>query len=176
MDQNPQNVESENERLFLELFEAYNDRIFRFIYFQVKDRSQALDITQEVFVNIWQYIGRGKEIENPEAFLYKTARNEVIDFFKKKKALSLDGLLDEGFEPGKEEFEEYLKKDDLIFLSNLINDLNPKEKQIMVLRYIEELPIEEIAEQFNKSANAMTVQIHRIVRRLKEKYKENNGK
>ncbi len=163
------------ERLFFELFEAYRSPIFRFVYFQLRERQQALDITQEVFMHTWQYLARGRELENPEAFLYRSARNAVIDFYKKKKALSLDGLLDDGFEPGNDEMEHHLKENDLSVLTGLIRELNPKDSQIILLRYMEERPIEEIAEQFGKTANAMTVHIHRIIQKLKRLYEEKHG-
>lgn len=165
------------EKLFFELFEAYNNTIFRFIYFQLRNREQALDITQEVFVNTWQYLCRGKELENPEAFLYRSARNAVIDFYKKKKSLSLDSLIEEGFEPQnqRDELEQHLKEGDLALVTELIQALDPKDQQILLLRYTEELPIEEIAEQFGKSTNAMTVQIHRIIQKLKKAYESTHG-
>lgn len=175
---NPQtpNVHAEKcEKLFFELFDAYNDRIFRFVYFQIKEREQALDTTQEVFVNTWQYIAKGNELENPEAFLYRAARNAVIDFYKKKKSLSLDGLLDDGFEPGHDELDQHLKASDLGNVTELINELDPKDSQIIIMRYVEEKTIEEIADLFGKTTNAMTVQIHRIVQKLKKAYSQKYG-
>lgn len=164
------------EKLFFELFEAYQDRIFRFVYFQLREREQALDITQEVFTNTWQYLARGNELEHPEAFLYRSARNALIDFYKKRKSLSLDGLLEDGFEPGEDELEGHLKQNDLSMVAELIRELNPKDQQIILQRYSEERPIEEIAEQFGKSTNAMTVQIHRIIQKLKEAYEKKHGR
>ncbi len=166
----------DQEKLFFELFEAYNDRIFRFVYFQLKEREQALDITQEVFIRTWQYLAQGNELENPEAFLYRSARNAIIDFYKKKKSLSLDILIESGFEPGEaDELELHLKNGDLQAVADLVRALDAKEQHIILLRFAEERPIEEIAEQFGKSTNAMTVHIHRIIQKLKHAYETKHG-
>ena len=71
---------------FGELYNIYVDQIFRFIYFKVSRKEEAEDLTAEVFLKTWQYINeeKAKKIDNLKAFLYQTARNSVIDFYRKK--------------------------------------------------------------------------------------------
>ncbi len=156
------------ESYFLDLFERFQDPIFRFLYFRVHDRTVALDITQDTFSKTWTYLSKGNTVEHEEAFLYRTARNALIDYFKKPKSYSLDVLAESGFDPeSTTTTDQILKNDDIATIQSLVGDLDEESKQIVYLRFSEEKPIEEIAEIFGKSTNAMTVQIHRIVKKLR---------
>lgn len=153
--------------------EAYQDAIFRFLYFRAGNRAVAVDITQDTFTKVWAYLAAGKEIQYPEAFLYRSAKNALIDYYKKEKASSLDILMDAGFDPGSsKDVEDVLKQDDIQSIRVLMDDMDEESQQIIYLRYAEEKPIEEIAALYGKTTNAMTVAIHRIVKKLKSRYNE----
>jgi RNA polymerase sigma factor (sigma-70 family) len=82
-------------------------------------------------------------------------------------------LLEGGYEPETNmHVDEILKNDDIKMVQGLLEELDEESKQIIFLRYTEEKPIDEIAIQFNKTANAMTVRIHRIIQKLKSRYNE----
>lgn len=148
--------------------EAHEDAIFRFVYFRIRDRALALDITQDTFTKTWMYLAAGKTIEYEEAFLYRAAKNALIDHYKKAKSASLDILMDAGYDPGSSaSVDEVMRNDDIDTVRGLLDLLDEDSKQIIFLRYAEEKPIEEIAALYGKSTNAMTVQIHRIIKKLR---------
>lgn len=158
------------EALFLNMVESYQDAIFRFLYFRVSNRAVALDITQDTFTKTWVYLAGRKTIDYPEAFLYKTAKNALIDYYKKQKAYSLDTMIESGFDPeSNKDVEEIDRADEIQEIRELLETLDEEDRHIIFLRFTEEKPIEEIAILYDKSANAMTVQIHRIIKKLKEK-------
>lgn len=165
--------QSDVETLFLELVERYQDAIFRFIYFRVTNRAIAVDITQDTFTKTWTYLRNGNTIEYPEAFLYRAAKNALIDYYKKEKSGSLDSMVDAGFDPAShKDTDEVLRHDDIATIRSLLETLDEDSRQIIFLRYTEEKPIEEIAALYGKSTNAMTVYIHRIIKKLRDKYHE----
>lgn len=167
------NTENEKQALFSNLFEEYQDAIFRFAFFRVGNRSIALDITQDTFVRLWAYISKDKNIEHEKAFVYKIAKNAVIDYYKKSKTFSLDILIEGGFDPETTMHTDAIwKNDDIKTVQNLLDDLDEESKQIIFLRYTEEKPIEEIASIYGKTTNAMTVRIHRIIQKMKGRYNE----
>lgn len=162
--------------LFLEMVESYQDAIFRFIYFRVSNRAVAVDITQDTFTKTWSYLASGKVIEYPEAFLYRAAKNAVIDYYKREKSGSLDTLIESGFDPGTTRDEdEIMRNDDIEVVRALLETLDETDRQIIHLRFVEEKPIEEIATMYGKSTNAMTVAIHRIVKKLRAKHDQTHG-
>jgi RNA polymerase sigma-70 factor, ECF subfamily len=84
---------------FETIYEKESDAIFRFCLVRVSDREQALDITQEVFLRLWQSLQKGEDIRNSRAFLFTIAHRLVIDWYRKKKSLSWDKIF------GKEDTE-----------------------------------------------------------------------
>lgn len=161
------------EALFLEMINQYQDAIFRFLYFRVNNRAVAVDITQDTFTKVWTYLLSGKTIEYQEAFLYRAAKNALIDYYKKQKSSSLDTMMESGYDPeSHKDTDEVLRQDDIQSVRTLLDTLDEESKQIIFLRYTEEKPIEEIAALYGKSVNAMTVTIHRIIKKLRTLYNE----
>jgi RNA polymerase sigma-70 factor, ECF subfamily len=169
----PMNSQTDKEQQFFDMMNSYQDAIFRFLYFRVQNRAVALDITQDTFTKTWIYVTSGKTIDHQEAFLYRTAKNALIDYFKKAKASSLDSMMEAGYDPGSTKaLEDVFKNDDIETIRALLDTLDEENKQIIFLRYAEERPIEEIADLYGKSVNAMTVHIHRIIKKLRTRYNE----
>lgn len=79
--------------------------------------------------------------------------------------------MEAGYDPGSYAVtDEVLRQDDIQTVRSILDTLDENDKQIMFLRFAEEKPIEEIATLYGKSVNAMTVQIHRIVKKLRGRY------
>lgn len=156
------------EQLIFRLMETYQDPLFRYLYFRTSSRSIAKDLVQDVFTKTWTYLAQGKVIAQEEAFMYRVAKNALIDFYKKKKTLSLDFLSESGYEPETpNERALYEKESDIALIHTLIEGLSEEQKQIISLRFLEEKSLEEIARIFGKTTNAMTVKIHRILASLR---------
>lgn len=163
--------QQKTEELFFEILKNYEDAIFRYLYFRVQDRAIAMDLAQDTFTKVWMYLSRGKKIDYPEAFLYRSAKNTLIDFYKKSKSSSLDDLIDAGFEPETNKtVDEIFKNDDIQTVKKMVDELNQEDQDVIFMRFAEEKPIEEIAKIYGKSINAMTVKIHRIIKKLRNQY------
>jgi|SRR3990172_2274282 len=154
---------------FLKVYDQYADVIFRYCYFQISDREKAKDLTQDVFIKTWEYMTSGKKVEYMKAFLYRIAANTVIDDRRKKKTLSLDKMAEEGFDfPDKKNEGE---EKEMIFEGEqavkVISDLADKYRDVLMLRYVDDLSIKEIAEIVNETENNVSVRIHRGLEKLK---------
>ena len=160
------------ETLFLEAYQAHNDAIFRYCLFQTSNREKAIDITQDTFTKTWEYIAMGNTVDNIRAFLYKTAKNLIIDGRRKKKTASLDDLLDDGFDTPFDDREIHMARLDGEKAIELLDELGDTYRECLTLRYVEDLSISEIAETLGESENTVSVRIHRGLEKLKEKYNE----
>ncbi len=162
------------------LYDIYVDQIYRFIYFKVGRKEEAEDLTADVFLKTWQYINEmGSEvIENLRAFLYQTARNTVIDFYRSKDQKEFIALPQEEREEEKPTVEIIDAKQDLVEKIELASDLEEVKKslqkirdeyrEVIVLRFIEEMSVKETADILGKSEGAVRVLLHRAVAALKE--------
>ncbi|MDE2188782.1 MAG: RNA polymerase sigma factor, partial [Patescibacteria group bacterium] len=81
-----------SKKTFTAAYEDESDAIFRFCLLRVSDRDQALDLTQETFVRLWQSLTLGHEMTNMRAFLFTVAHRLIIDWYRKKKSVSLENL------------------------------------------------------------------------------------
>ena len=159
---------------FLRAYEENSDALFRQCFFKVHDRELAKDILQDTFVKTWVYITKGNTILNMRAFLYKTLNNLVVDQYRRKKAVSLDVLVEDGFEPeavsdanahDRLEGEKAMK---------LLNEVPEPYKEAVFLRYVNGLELNEIAEITGELENTVSVHVHRGIHKLRELFK--NGK
>lgn len=160
------------QRQFGEIYSAESDAIFRFCLIRVSDRDQALDLTQETFSRLWQSLSDKKEMTNVRSFLFTVAHHLVIDWYRKKKAVSLEGMggdePDDTYEPVSDssrvdqEFEAEGR-----YLIDAITRLGPSYRQPVYLRYAEGLSPPEIGEIMGISANAVSVRINRGLEELR---------
>ncbi len=153
---------------FMKAYDEMSDAIFRHCWFKIGDKEKAKDIMQDTFTKTWQYINQGSQVSNLKPFLYKVANNLIIDEYRKKKELSLDGLMAEGFEPGFDEIENTETAIDAKLVISTINQLDEKYREAVLMRYIDELSPKEIAEITGDSENNISVRIHRGLKQLQE--------
>ena len=157
----------DREQLFLKLYDEYASPIFRHCYFRVSSRELAEDLTQESFMRTWNYLAEAKTIDNPKAFLYRIAENLVVDYYRKKKELSLDVLAEKGFDPSGDGASSILDYADMRHARQMIEELEPQHREILILRFVDDLPIRDIAGIIGKSENVVSVRIHRAMQKLR---------
>lgn len=161
---------------FTDLYTSESDALFRYCFFRVADREQAKDITQEAFMRVWNILAKDIEkIKNLRALLFKITSNLVIDWYRKKKSVSLDNLMDSengevGLQIHDDSYEQIeIQSEGKIFLKH-IGTLEYTYQQVVYLRYVEDMSPKEIAEIVGLSANVVSVRINRGIEILKKKY------
>ena len=169
--------ENINEK-FKKIYEEHSDSIFRFCVTRVSNREQALDITQETFLRLWQSLQKGEKILNAKAFLFTITHRLIIDWYRKKKSVSLDKMVNDETEPY-DPLDE--KTTDGIgigaegrYLISKINELSDTFREIVYLRFVENLTPQEIGNILNISANVASVRINRGLEELRQKTGYNN--
>jgi RNA polymerase sigma-70 factor (ECF subfamily) len=166
----------DNSRELTDAYERYNDELFRHCSLRLKDRERALEITQETFVRAWQYMEKGEEVRELRPFLYRTLRNLIIDEYRRNRPTSLEGMVDE--EEG-ESVDHLLPPDETNTLEAAITrydgvramerlkELPDAYREVLIMRYVDGFSPREIADEINESENAVSVRIHRGLKKLK---------
>ena len=163
------------------IYEAESDAVFRFCLFRVSDREQALDLTQETFIRLWQTIKKGEVMANARSFVFTVAHNLVIDWYRRKKPASLESMF-ETDEGDSSQIPEIMDDSDTALkvegkhLIEAINGLNPSYSHAVYLRFVEGLTPPEIGKIIGVSANAASVRINRGLGQLKENLGYNKKK
>ena len=155
------------EQTFLAGYEKHSDELFRFCIVKVRNRDEALDIVQETFIRVWEYLRKGNTIDQIRPFLFRTARNIIIDHARKHTTFSLDAMQeDQGFDAPDTRAQPFGIGIELEQLVLALETLEPTHREILTLRFIQELDIPEIVEILGISANAISVRIHRGIEAL----------
>ena len=163
------------EKAYLEAFDSYADALYRHCYFRVSDPERARDIVSDTFARTWDYLVKGKTIDEFRPFLYRTLNHLIIDEYRKKKTESLDSLLgerevpegafDELVEGGREEMEIAI---DAKRIPALLEQMPIVYQEVVVMRFMDGLQPAEIADIMDESVNTISVRIHRGVAWLKK--------
>ncbi|MEK7125222.1 MAG: RNA polymerase sigma factor [Patescibacteria group bacterium] len=156
------------EKIFLEGYDALADALFRHCYFRMSDRERAKDIVQDAFVKTWRYLAAGKGIHNLKAFLYRVVDNEIIDYSRKRKEQSLDALMEEGFDVGSLDTEMRIERLDAKRALAYLDYLDERSRQVVVMRFIDDLGPKQIAEVTGERENIISVRIHRALAKLRK--------
>ncbi len=162
---------------FNELYESQTDALFRYCFFRMSDREQAKDIIQEAFTRVWDTQRRGVEVKNLRALLFKITSNLIIDWYRKKKAVSLDSMMeanegDQGLQVSDDSFEQIEIQSEGKMLIQYIGTLETTYQQVVYLRFVDDLSPKEIAEIVSLSVNVVSVRINRGIEILKKKYEK----
>ncbi|MBW2661451.1 MAG: RNA polymerase sigma factor [Deltaproteobacteria bacterium] len=164
---------------FSEIYDFYIIRIFRFIYLKTSSKETAEDLASEVFLKYWKRIKEGMEDESlgevisndkTKSFLYKIARNLIIDFYRKKEfpTVEIDSDIKDKIQDQKQDILAYISaKQEVEEMMEALRKLKGEYCEIIILRYVEELSILEIAEIIGKSSGSVRVQLHRATKALK---------
>jgi RNA polymerase sigma-70 factor (ECF subfamily) len=164
------------EKQFKTVYDAEADSAFRYCLFRVSSRSQAIDIVQDVFIELWQTYQSGQVIKNARALLFTILRNRIIDWYRKKKSLSLDGMMakngEYGYEPTDDKaYDSIMFGAETLGVIQAINDLMPNYRDVVYLRLVEDRTPEEIAAVMKTNANVVSIRITRGLEKLRKNLK-----
>ena len=144
-------AKSGDSEAFAQLYDAYVERVYRYILFRVSEEEITEDLVSQVFLKAWQSLDRYKIGNSPFiAWLYTIARNLVIDHYRAKKdILPLEKVraLPSDIQSPPEEVEARF---DLEAMRDRLQSSTGGQQQVLILKYIAGLPNENIAKIMNK--------------------------
>ncbi|CAN5437251.1 sigma-70 family RNA polymerase sigma factor [soil metagenome] len=149
---------------FEELFRRYEPGIGRFLAQMVSDRALAADLTQETFASALGARNQLESIENPEAWLFRIARNCALQSFRKRSRAvnAIKRLSHERRDEVADPAEAIEVRD------QLMRTLKPDERSVLILRYVHGFSSQELAEIVGRSPEAIRKELSRSRRKLIE--------
>lgn len=158
-----------DQAAFADLYDRHVVRVYRHIYYLVNDAREAEDLTAQTFLKAWEAIDRYKERGAPfVAWLLRIAHNLTISYLRSKRDHS---ELDEGFVDNKRggNPEESLEQaSDERSVRDAVLRLRDEQRQVIMLRFVEELDYQEVAAMIGKSVPAVRVIQHRALGNLRK--------
>jgi RNA polymerase sigma-70 factor, ECF subfamily len=158
----------EDSSAFAELYDFYLPRIYGFIYRRVQDPSVAEDLTSMTFQRALENVRRS-EFRNDSfgGWLYRVASNVVVDHVRRDRRYVSLSDFDGGEEPGDLALDALASALDKDQLQRAMCQLSNNHREVLVLRFYDDLDVSEICSVLGCSREALAVRIHRALRALR---------
>lgn len=156
---------SQREKDFLIAYDEYSDALFRFAMLKTGDHEKALDVVQTTFMRVWRHIKSDRPITHMRGFLYRIARNVIIDEHRRKQSHSLETIEAEIgiIADDTDHFEQTVVQFDIEQIQRFVDAMPENYREVIVLRFLEDCSLEEISVALNISKNNLSVRIHRAL-------------
>lgn len=162
--------EIDQQRLFTIAYNEYKKGLNKHSLFKVNNVALSENLVQDTFLKTWKYIVKGGQVNTMKAFLYHVLNGLIIDEYRKRKTVSLDSLVEKGFEPKEDDAENIFNIIDSKRAVLMIALLPKKYQQLMRMKYVQNMSLEEISDATHQSKNTAAVQISRGLVMLKKIY------
>lgn len=155
------------QKLFTDHVIKNKENYYRLAYSYVKNADDALDIVQE---SIYKAISSIESLKNPKyikTWFYRIVVNTSLDFLRKHKRVDVveQEILERCVSGDEDDYEN-------IDLHRALDELSPNYRTIIVLRYFEDLKIEEVADVLNENVNTVKTRLYRALKMLRVKMED----
>lgn len=162
-----------DKQAFIEAYDLYIEQVYRFVYFKIGTKEDAEDITSMVFLKCWNYIYEGKleSYDTLKPLLYKIARNTIIDHYRKmqkRETVSIDAVPEAVDESSDVHAQAATNLDFKNVIEQKLPLLKEEYRDIIILRFINELSVSEISKILGKTTGNVRVLVHRALQSLQE--------
>ncbi len=164
-------AQQRDEEALTRLYEEYFTRIYRYVALKIGERTEAEDITQQVFVNMVQAIGSYQYDGTPfSAWLYRIAHNKIVDYLR-KKTKQPKVTLDESFADKAIDENPHAAAElnlDMEMVHKAAKKLTQAQQEVIALRFSGDLSITEVAKAMGKSEGAVKALQHSAILSLRK--------
>ncbi|QJA08319.1 sigma-70 family RNA polymerase sigma factor [Romboutsia sp. CE17] len=160
-----------DRQAFESLIDIYSDRLYREAYLRCKHEDDAKEIIQETVYKAYRNIGTLKEAKYFKTWISRILINVSNDYLSKMGMIDLQH--DESAYAKKVIVEDKIEMK--IDLYNAIDELEDKYKDVIILRYIEDLKIEEVSKILDRPINTIKTHLRKAISDMKNLLKEGYG-
>ncbi|MBW5448205.1 RNA polymerase sigma factor SigW [Cohnella sp. CFH 77786] len=160
-----------DQRAFAEIVSLYKDKLYHLAYRMTGNRQEAEDVVQDTFLRVFKNLERYDENQKFSTWIYRIATNQCIDRLRKRRNVySLDaessdheGLDGYAMMPSDERTpeSELIQSETQRLIHQAIETLPVKYKSVMVLRYLQDLSLQEISEVLDMPVTTIKTRVHR---------------
>ena len=160
-----------DQQAFAELVDLYQDKLYHMAYRMLSNRQEAEDVVQDTFLRVYKNLDRFDETLKFSTWIYRIATNLCIDRLRKRKPIySLDaesqdyeGLDGYSMIPSDDKTpeSELILSDTQRIIHQAMESLPPKYKSVMMLRYIQDLSLQEVGDILGMPVTTIKTRVHR---------------
>jgi RNA polymerase sigma-70 factor (ECF subfamily) len=163
---------------FAELYDRYAPKLHRHLMLRTSMKEVAEDLLSKVFLNVWEYVRSGKTLKYVQSFLYTVTNNVLTDHYRRNATAPI--LVEDVTEYDRPDPNETIPIVDGVLDRTQIHDaldkIKPVFRDVLIMKYVDELDIPEMAALLEVTPNALYVRLHRALKELKEVLQDRYGK
>lgn len=173
-----------NNRAFDELLSRNQGKLFSYILFVVRDEDKANDLFQETFVKVITKLHQGRYVDSGKfgAWIMRIAHNVIMDWYREQRSRNLIEPTDENdlSNLGGNEIldtnveNRYVNDQIMIDVKNMMNMLPPTQREVVFMRFYQDMSFKEIAETTGVSINTSLGRMRYAILNLRRMTKEHN--
>jgi RNA polymerase sigma-70 factor, ECF subfamily len=160
----------EDRGAFKALYDRYRDRVYNLAFYWLGEALWAEDVLQIVFMKVYRGLPGFRHEASLSTWIYRIALNECQNQLQRRgaKHVALDAILgsDEEFDPGMLPDAEQVDRERRHILRNAVMDLSPKLRGVVVLKYVEGLSYDEIAQVLECAPGTVASRLNRALAEL----------
>jgi RNA polymerase sigma factor (sigma-70 family) len=164
------------EKGFNLLVKKFTEPVYWHLRRMLVDHEDTNDVMQNVFIKIWQHLGKFREDSKLYTWIYRIATNEALSFLKSSKAkfnIPLDSE-NEGYLTQKLQDDTYFKASQIeMKLQKGIIKLPAKQKAVFLLRYYQNMNYNQMSEVLKTNVNTLKATYHIAAKKIEDYLKEN---
>lgn len=148
--------------VFDEFYESYFDRVGRALVLAGADRDQAREVTQEAFTRALRHWRKVKDMDRPDGWVYVVAMNQLRDKWRRnERHRKRPPALDDDAADNTSAVATRLS------VREAIATLPPRQRQAVVLRYLADLPLADVADAMGCATGTVKATLHQAMQRMR---------
>lgn len=161
--------DSTRDQAFKALVAQYQERIYWHARRMAGNHEDANDITQNVFIKIWKHLGVYREEGALYSYIYRIVANESLSLLEKRKKHLSSSIDDSPSLANQLTTHHGLDEEEILLkLESAIHSLPPKQKQVFIMRYYDELKYEDMAVLLQTSEGALKASYHHALKKIEK--------
>ncbi|MGB3717608.1 MAG: RNA polymerase sigma factor [Candidatus Promineifilaceae bacterium] len=156
-----------NRDAFGDLYELYLEEVYRYVFYRVSNEADAEDLTEQVFLNAWENLPKFLQSVPFKAWLYRIARNTVIDHYRTRNKKNLPMNENVSFVAMDDQPEDkVLAQETTVRLIQAISKLSQLHQDVIILRFANGFSTTETAQIVERNVGTVRVLQHRALKAM----------
>lgn len=156
-------VKAGDQQAYATIIRTFEKQIYMYCYYILKNREEAEDAVQDIFIKIYQAIGKYRQQVSFSAWLYKVAYYHCLDQIRKKgrwhRLISIQ-------KEQQQHLDDYYPSDDEREVDELLMNLNSEERNLVLLKAVEQYSFEEIGQIMDCKPATLRKKYERVRKKL----------
>jgi len=164
--------------IFNLVYKTFNNKVYYKCYSLIKDKEVAKELTQEIFIKVFENFKSFKGTSSLSTWLYSITYNHCIEYLRKNKKVyypncNIENELPDIIDEEDEILENKINEEkELEKLNKILDIIHPEEKALILMKYQDNLPIKEIEKILKLSESAIKMRLKRARARILYLYKK----